>query len=81
MVFGTAQACPASQDEWSERAFSFNEPKSSKAWSLKVQPHCSKGLIMSVQGYVLKHLLFTRRRSRSQTDNKRQVRLDGKLQV
>lgn len=60
-TFGGADLlCPAA-GEWLGQPFTFNDADTQQGYSLRMQKVSTRGLAMCVQGYVLKHLLFTRR--------------------
>ncbi|KAK4321170.1 hypothetical protein Pmani_008012 [Petrolisthes manimaculis] len=58
-VFGAADLRSFSLEEWLLLPFSFNEAGSPQAYGLRVHSASTKGMAMSVQAYLLKHLLFS----------------------
>lgn len=59
LVFGTA-AIPM-RAEWTQTPFLFGTPKEELAYGLRSPRNATRGLLSVVQGYILKHMLFSRR--------------------
>ncbi|XP_053634002.2 inactive ubiquitin carboxyl-terminal hydrolase MINDY-4B-like [Cherax quadricarinatus] len=67
-VFGSAELRSPMESEWLGQSFCFNDADTPQSYSLKMPKVTNKGLAMCVQGFILKHLLFTRRGPRVVTD-------------
>ncbi|XP_063841873.1 inactive ubiquitin carboxyl-terminal hydrolase MINDY-4B-like isoform X2 [Scylla paramamosain] len=80
-VFGNGgdMLVPA-MNEWLGQSFCFNDADTPQGYSLIMQKNSVKGLAMCVQGYILKHLLFTRRGPRANTDPTALLRASTKMQ-
>ncbi|XP_050726307.1 inactive ubiquitin carboxyl-terminal hydrolase MINDY-4B-like isoform X2 [Eriocheir sinensis] len=81
VVFGAADIQPFSLGEWLQHPFSFYDAGTAQAYGLRV-PNCStKGLLMCVQAYVLKHLLFSSRKLGAVADIPKLLRTTRAAQV
>lgn len=61
-VFGAASLVGPVETDWLNQSFCFHPHDSPLGYGLKVAKGITKGFIMCVQGFVLKNLLFGRRR-------------------
>lgn len=68
MVFGAADIHPFSLGEWLEHPFTFYDAGTAQAYGLRVPNSSTKGFVMCVQAFVLKHLLFSSRKLGSVAD-------------
>ncbi|KAK7085631.1 DUF4205, partial [Halocaridina rubra] len=65
LTFGSAALMGAAESEWLGQWFDFHDADTYQAYGLRAPRFGTRGFIMCVQGYVLKHLLFNRRGPRS----------------
>lgn len=79
-VFGSGDLLVPALNEWLGQSFCFNDADTPQGYSLKMQKTSVKGLAMCVQGYILKHLLFTRRGPRTSADPTTLLRASNKMQ-
>ncbi|XP_047490962.1 inactive ubiquitin carboxyl-terminal hydrolase MINDY-4B-like [Penaeus chinensis] len=79
-VFGSASLLGAAENEWLGQSFCFHEPEKPLGYALKVTKNTTKGLAMCVQGYILKHLLFSRRGPRVVADPASLLKASAKSQ-
>ncbi|XP_050726208.1 inactive ubiquitin carboxyl-terminal hydrolase MINDY-4B-like isoform X2 [Eriocheir sinensis] len=79
-LFGASELLVPALSEWLGQSFCFNDPDTPMAYSLKMQKASIKGLAMCVQGYILKHLLFSRRGPRVNGDPTQLLRATTKQQ-
>ncbi|XP_076033668.1 inactive ubiquitin carboxyl-terminal hydrolase MINDY-4B-like [Oratosquilla oratoria] len=67
-LFGDAETRPMSLEAWTGLPFGFCEAETADAYRLSITKEATKGVLMCVQGYVLKHLLFSRRGPKASGD-------------
>ncbi|XP_045615324.1 inactive ubiquitin carboxyl-terminal hydrolase MINDY-4B isoform X2 [Procambarus clarkii] len=79
-VFGSSELMGSTESEWLGQSFCFNDADTAQGYSLKMSKASSKGLAMCVQGFVLKHLLFSRRGPRVVADPSSLLRATAKAQ-
>ncbi|XP_042221215.1 inactive ubiquitin carboxyl-terminal hydrolase MINDY-4B-like [Homarus americanus] len=80
-VFGAADLLTFSLTEWLGQPFSFHEAGTALAYGLKAHNSSTKGLVMCVQAYILKHLLFTSHKSGAVGDVLRLLRTSRRAQM
>ncbi|XP_064112362.1 inactive ubiquitin carboxyl-terminal hydrolase MINDY-4B-like [Macrobrachium nipponense] len=61
LVFGSACIMGSAEGEWLGEQFHFHEGDTFRAFAMRASKTSTKGLLMCVQGYVLKHMLFSRK--------------------
>ncbi|XP_071530561.1 inactive ubiquitin carboxyl-terminal hydrolase MINDY-4B-like isoform X2 [Panulirus ornatus] len=79
-AFGVADLLGPVVGEWLGQSFCFQDAETTQAYSLRMHKACTKGLAMCVQGYILKHLLFSRRGPRVMGDPAALLRATTKAQ-
>ncbi|XP_045615562.1 inactive ubiquitin carboxyl-terminal hydrolase MINDY-4B-like [Procambarus clarkii] len=80
-VFGAADLLTFSLNEWLGQSFCFHDAGTALAYGLKAPKSSTKGLVMCVQAYVLKHLLFNSHKPGAVGDVIRLLRTTKKAQV
>ncbi|XP_071530558.1 inactive ubiquitin carboxyl-terminal hydrolase MINDY-4B-like [Panulirus ornatus] len=80
-VFGSADLLTYPLSEWLGHPFSFHDADTALAYGLKVPNSSTKGLVMCVQAFILKHLLFSSYKLGSVGDIPRLLRTTRKAQI
>lgn len=57
IVFGACDTPP--RGEWLRTGFVFREPEKELSYGLRARRNGTRGMLSAIQGYILKHLLFT----------------------
>lgn len=56
-VFGACDTPP--RGEWLRTGFVFRDPEKELSYGLRARRNGTRGMLSALQGYILKHLLFT----------------------
>ncbi|XP_069943597.1 inactive ubiquitin carboxyl-terminal hydrolase MINDY-4B-like isoform X2 [Cherax quadricarinatus] len=80
-IFGSADLITFSLNEWLGQPFSFHDAETALAYGLKAPNSSTKGLIICIQAYVLKHLLFSSYKAGAVGDVLRLLRTTRKAQI
>ncbi|XP_063842046.1 inactive ubiquitin carboxyl-terminal hydrolase MINDY-4B-like isoform X1 [Scylla paramamosain] len=81
VVFGAADIHPFSLGEWLDHPFTFYDAGTAQAYGLRVPNSSTKGFVMCVQAFVLKHLLFSSRKLGAVADVPKLLRTTRAAQV
>ncbi|XP_063593359.1 inactive ubiquitin carboxyl-terminal hydrolase MINDY-4B-like [Penaeus indicus] len=70
LVFGSSSMVGSVETEWTNQSFGFQPYDTAMGYGLRVTKNATKGLVMCMQGFVLKHLLFAKTKGKSSVEPK-----------
>ncbi|XP_047490963.1 inactive ubiquitin carboxyl-terminal hydrolase MINDY-4B-like [Penaeus chinensis] len=70
LVFGSSSMIGSVETEWTNQSFGFQPYDTPMGYGLRVTKNVTKGLVMCMQGFVLKHLLFAKTKGKSSVEPK-----------
>ncbi|XP_069995686.1 inactive ubiquitin carboxyl-terminal hydrolase MINDY-4B [Penaeus vannamei] len=70
IVFGSSSMVGPVETEWINQSFGFQPYDTAMGYGLRVTKNVTKGLVMCMQGFVLKHLLFAKTKGKTTIEPK-----------